>query len=231
MKESAIKSAPKHILSVVCYKKNRIQLNLIMIRKNYFDFKTVVLVLFVLLLNSCKEQSQKTETIKNNAELEEMVANDQEMRMTNKDEPMEPKDKIHRQRVMELLSQNLIITPDDKFNAALILQHTALTYCNNILKSISPENYYLAYTLAKSSSESGNKDADYLVAAAYDRFLLYTEGYQKYGTQKVYYKETDEMLWAPIDTLTTDEERKKYGVKALSELLKEGKMKTTHNTK
>ena len=158
-----------------------------------------------------------------------MVIKDQEMRMNGNDEPMEPKDKIHRQRVMELLSENLIITPDDKFNAALILQHTALTYCNDRLKSISSENYYLAYTLVKSSMESGNKDAAYLVAATYDRFLYFTEGYQKYGTQKIYYEEEGGMLWAPIDTLTTDEERKKYGVKPLSELLKETKMKTTHN--
>jgi len=199
--------------------------------KNYFSLKTAILLLSVLLLQSCNEPTSKTDSIKNNSELEQMVIDDQEIRMSDSDEPMEPKDKIHRHRVMELLSENLIKTPEDKFNAALILQHTALTYCDNELKSISPENYYLAYTLAKSSMESGNKDAAYLVAASYDRFLYFTEGYQKYGTQKIYYEETDGMLWAPIDTLTTDEDRKKYGVKPLQELLKESKMKTTHNKK
>ena len=199
--------------------------------KNYFSLKTAILLLSVLLLQSCNEPTSKTDSIKNNSELEQMVIDDQEIRMSDSDEPMEPKDKIHRHRVMELLSENLIKTPEDKFNAALILQHTALTYCDNELKSISPENYYLAYTLAKSSMESGNKDAAYLVAATYDRFLYFTEGYQKYGTQKIYYEETDGMLWAPIDTLTTDEDRKKYGVKPLQELLKESKMKTTHNKK
>jgi len=199
--------------------------------KNYFSLKTAILLLSVLLLQSCNEPTSKTDSIKNNSELEQMVIDDQEIRMSDSDEPLEPKDKIHRHRVMELLSENLIKTPEDKFNAALILQHTALTYCDNELKSISPENYYLAYTLAKSSMESGNKDAAYLVAATYDRFLYFTEGYQKYGTQKIYYEETDGMLWAPIDTLTTDEDRKKYGVKPLQELLKESKMKTTHNKK
>jgi hypothetical protein len=195
----------------------------------FSNWKSLTLACTGLLLLGCNTTSQQTDLLKNNAELEQMVIDDQEMRKSESDEPMEPKDKIHRQRVMELLSENLIKTPTDKFNAALILQHTALTYCNDDLKSISSENYYLAYTLAKSSMETGNKEAAYLVAATYDRFLLYTEGYQKYGTQQVYYEEEDDMLWAPIDTLTTDEERKIYGVKGLSDLLKEAKMKTFQN--
>ncbi len=200
-----------------------------MVREMFFKLKNVIPILFFLLVFSCEEHVSKAEFVKNNSELEQMVVQDQKMRMKDSNEPTEPKDKIHRHRVMELLSNNLVKTPDDKFNAALILQHTALTYCNNELKSISPENYYLAFTLAKSSMDSGNKGSVSLVAATYDRFLYFTEGYQKYGTQKIYYKDTDEMLWAPIDPLTTDEERKRYGVKALSELLKETKMKTIPN--
>jgi len=71
---------------------------------------------------------KKTNTIKLNSELEQMMIDDQEMRMSDSDEPMEPKDKIHRQRVMELLSKNLIRTPIDKFNAALILQLNGYYY-------------------------------------------------------------------------------------------------------
>jgi hypothetical protein len=179
---------------------------------------------FILsVLSGCVSQGKNSQ--RNNAELEKLVARDQEMRATDTDEPMEPTDKIHRKRIMEMLTAGDIKTVEDKFNAALILQHTALTYCNGELQSISPENYFLAYSLARSAFELGYSDAAYMTAATYDRYMLYTEGFQKYGTQKIYDEKTDKMLWAPIDTTTTDQERAIYKVKPLKELLKEAKMK------
>lgn len=70
-----------------------------------------------------------------------------------------------------------------------------------------------------------------MTAATYDRYLLYTEGYQKYGTQRVPDEVTEEEVWAPIDPKTTDEERAKYNVPPLTELLKKYKIKTFPNSK
>lgn len=59
-----------------------------------------------------------------------------------------------------------------------------------------------------------------MAALNYDRYLLYTKGYQKYGTQRVFDDEGNEFI-APIDTiLATDEERMKYNVESLLELKK-----------
>lgn len=185
--------------------------------------KLVILVFLFCLLGifSCKKNE---EIISDNIELKNMVIKDQEMRQLDTLD-MEPIDKKHRMKVMELLAQGKVKTQKDKFNAALILQHTALTYCDQKLVSISPENYYLAYQLVKNSFEEGDTSVATMVATTYDRYLLYTEGFQKYGTQRVYDESTDSFLWAPIDTTTTDQERAKYKIKPLIDLLKEYKMK------
>ena len=70
-----------------------------------------------------------------------------------------------------------------------------------------------------------------MTAATYDRYLLYTAGYQKYGTQRVLDELTGEEVWAPINKETTDEERAKYNVPVLKELLKNYKMKPFKNPK
>lgn len=180
----------------------------------------LILLVIILIMSSCNLKTIETE---DNQELLEMVKEDQKLRTSDTDEPWEPSDQIRRHRVMELLVNGQIRTDNDKMNAALILQHTGAIFCDGELKSLSPENFYLAYTLAKSAFENGNADAAYFTAATYDRYLLYTEGYQKYGTQRLY--ENDEEVWAPIDSTTTDEERAKYNVPSLEELLKQYKMK------
>jgi len=162
-----------------------------------------------------------------NIELTSMVIEDQKMRESDNDTiDMEPVDKLHRQKVMQLLAEGKIVTNADKTNAALILQHTALTFCKGKLVSISPENYYLAFTLAKSAFENGDKNAGYFCAATFDRYLLYTTGYQKFGTQRVFDETTGEEIWAPIDPKTTDEEREKFNVPKLSILLSKYRMKS-----
>ena len=155
-----------------------------------------------------------------------MVIKDQQIRtLDNKDFDLESIDKTHRKKVMELLANGLIRTTKDKLSAALILQHTSLTYCEKKLTSVSPENYLLAFELSKSAFDSGHKEAAYYVAITFDRYLLYTEGFQKYGTQRVFDDQTDEELWAPIDPRTTDDERAKYNVPKLDSLLKKYRMK------
>ena len=156
-----------------------------------------------------------------------MVLKDQEIRIKNL-ENLDSIDKPQRIRLMEMIANGNIKTDKDKLNAALILQHTSLTYCNDKLSSVSNENYLLAYLFSKSAFENGYKEAAYYVAITYDRYLLYTEGYQKYGTQRIF-DENEEEVWAPIDTKTTDEERAEYNVPPLKELLKKYKIKQFNN--
>jgi hypothetical protein len=101
------------------------------------------------------------------------------------------------------------------------LQHTGLTFCEQRLESTSPDNYLLAHYLFKSAFAAGYKDARYLVAASIDRYLSFTVGYQKYGTNRLTNQATGQEEWAPIDRKTTDAERAKYGVPPLAELLKQ----------
>lgn len=142
---------------------------------------------------------------------------------------LERYDKVHRESVFALLADNKVRTPLDKLRAAWILQHTAAKLCEGVLTSLSPENFLLAYKLSSSSLHDLEQHNDtatirtYNVARVvtlnYDRYLLYTAGYQKFGTQFVFDDKTGEMLLAPIDTtLATDEERKKYQVAPLHQL-------------
>jgi len=66
-----------------------------------------------------------------------------------------------------------------------------------------------------------------MIALNYDRYLLYSFGYQKFGTQFVFDDKTGEMLLAPVDTtLSNDKERKRHNVETLNHLLSRYKMKS-----
>lgn len=180
--------------------------------------KLLPIILVLLFFTACNIKSiEDNKPSSDNAELIKMAKEDQADRMKDSDEPLEPKDEVRRKRVMELLADNRIITNRDKFNAALILQHTGLMFCNNELKSMSVENYYLAYLLAKSAFENGYKDAAGMTAATYDRYSWLAYGYQKYGTQGTY--ENDKEVWVKFDSTTTDSERAIYGIEPLQKLL------------
>lgn len=121
--------------------------------------------------------------------------------------------------VLAELGKGTVRTPEDKFNAALVLQHTGLTFCDGQLKSVSPDNYLLAHHLATAAFEAGYEDARTLVAQTIDRYLSMTEGWQKYGTNRFINQETGQEELSPIDRTTTDAERARYGVPPLAELL------------
>ena len=122
---------------------------------------------------------------------------------------------------LDLIARAELKNPEDKFNAGLILQHTGVTFCDKRLVSISPYNYLLAHNLFTSAFEAGYKEARYLVAASIDRYLTFTQGYQKYGTNRIFNQETGKEELVPIDRKTSDSERAKYGVPSLSELLRQ----------
>ncbi len=158
-----------------------------------------------------------------NAELKTLRQEDQASRGV----PAEGIGKITRsdndriKRVLELLAQGAAQTPEDKFNAALVLQHTPATFCGKRLIGRSPDNYLLAHFLARQSFEAGYADAGMLVAQTIDRYLAFTEGRQKYGTNFFPNQKTGKEELAPIDRNVPDSERARYGVPPLAELLKQ----------
>src|SRR5436305_13649466 len=129
-----------------------------------------------------------------NAELKKLMEEDQAVRQPGK-EITGDDDRI--KQVLELLAKGAAQTPEDKFNAALVLQHTPLTFCEGRLTSESPYNYLLAYYLFWESYEAGYKDARELVAMSMDRYLTFTQGHQKYGTNVLTNQKTGKDEWAP----------------------------------
>ena len=178
-----------------------------------FAVHTALLILLALTLTV----STSSDAYGQNLLLRELAKEDQDSR-TGKNVVRTDAERV--KIVLAQIGQGALKIPEDNFNAALVLQHTGLTFCEKRLVGVSPDNYLLAHYLSNSAFEAGYKDARYLVAASIDRYLSFTEGYQKYGTQRVPNQETGKEEWVPIDRKTSDSERAKYGVPPLSELLK-----------
>lgn len=201
-------------------------------------------VIFLVASISCSTSiKQKTTQQNDNTLIKEMYQKDIDIRELDAKTDtvnLEEYDKKHREKIFQLLAENKVITTKDKIRAAWILQHTAAKICNGELTSISPENFLLAYKLSsealseleqKNDTETIRKEnITRIIALNYDRYLLFTFGYQKFGTQFVFDDKTDEMLLAPIDTtLASDEERKKHNVEPLNVLLNKYKIKPMPN--
>lgn len=150
-------------------------------------------------------------------ELARLAREDQSVRAGNEDLSSEDE---RRRRVLALLAEGVVVTPADKFNAGLVLQHTGLAFCGKELKSLSVENYLLAHFLFRPALAGGVEDAGYLAAASIDRYLSFTRGVQMYGTNRVVDPVTRKEYLVPIDRGVTDEERASYGVPALQDLLR-----------
>jgi hypothetical protein len=123
--------------------------------------------------------------------------------------------------VLAELGAGRVSTPEDRFNAALVLNHSPLTIRDGELAAVSPDNYLLAHHLASAAFDSGHANARTLVAQTIDRYLSLTAGYQKYGTNRFINQRTGVEELAPIDRDTPDSERARYGVPPLEELLKQ----------
>ena len=152
-----------------------------------------------------------------NALLEELAREDQAVR-TGGSAARNDEDRVRL--VMGEIGAGRVHTPADRFNAALVLQHSPMTFRDGALAAISPNDYLLAHHLAKSAYEAGYERARLLVAQTIDRYLSLTEGYQKYGTNRFINQATGREELAPIDRDTPDAERARYGVPPLAELLK-----------
>ncbi|MEZ4970432.1 MAG: hypothetical protein R2814_12405 [Flavobacteriaceae bacterium] len=138
---------------------------------------------FIFVQIGCHQQKINEVQSTENKELIEMREVDQRNRKVDASN-YEPTDQKHRTRVFEISTEDKISTNWDKYNAAFLLQHTNIIFCNGNLTSISPENYLLAYTLSKGAFNSGYMQAGYMVVLNHDRYLFYTEDYQNMRHKK-----------------------------------------------
>jgi hypothetical protein len=129
-------------------------------------------------------------------------------------------DEIRRMRVLELLGQGKIDSPESKYHAAMILQHTPQGAVGATIASKSNENYILAHFLARSAAEEGYEDARWLAAATYDRYLVIQGRPQKYGTQFNLNVATGFLEFSPVDPDTTDAERAEWHVPPVEQTLR-----------
>lgn len=210
---------------------------------NRLFVKSFLFFLFVVIASCSIIRKDKQKVEVDNSLIKEIYLKDIEIRELDAKTDtvnLEEYDKKHREQIFQLLAENKVITSRDKIRAAWILQHTAAKFCDGELTSLSSENFLLAYKLSSSTLSQLEREKDTLtikkenipriIALNYDRYLLFTYGYQKFGTQFVFDDKTEEMLLAPIDTtLSSDAERKKYNVEPLNLLLSKYKMKPMSN--
>jgi len=199
-----------------------------------------LIILLLCIAVACKSQQMlKVVRVEDNLTIKNMYRRDIEIRELDAKTDtvnLEEYDKVHREKIFEMLASNQVITPMDRYRAALILHHTAAKICDGQITSMNSENFLLAYHLSSTALSQLKLKNDTItikknniprmVALNYDRYLLFTRGFQKFGTQFVFDDKTGDMLLAPVDTtLSNDEERIKYHVESLSSLLYKYKMK------
>ncbi|MFL5695887.1 MAG: hypothetical protein ACJ797_02140 [Ktedonobacteraceae bacterium] len=117
------------------------------------------------------------------------------------------RDRARRQRVEELVGNEMLQAPEDYFHAAMVFQHGERL-----------DDFWGAHELARRGAELGHPDCRWLTAAAYDRWLMNQGKVQKYGTQYTSRDNESYRLWE-VDPTTTDEERAAWDVPPLAEAL------------
>lgn len=147
-----------------------------------------------------------------NKELQKIFRNDQKDRrnptICNDAKLLTKNDKARRKAVQELILSNKLSSAKDYYLAAMIFHH-----------SPSIQDSMKAVKLSITSHELGYKKALSFYAICLDRLLLKKGKKQKFGTQ--YHKKDSKSKWKllPVDPKTTDEERKKYNIASLKELV------------
>ena len=119
-----------------------------------------------------------------------------------------PRDSLRRVRVNEILAAGEAVTSMDFYHAAMVFQHG-----NDTTAALR------AYDLARTAVDldPDNGDAKWLMAAAWDRYLMRKGVPQWYGTQ--YWGEPGAWHLYDIDTTAvTDSERVALGIRTLAEL-------------
>lgn len=142
-----------------------------------------------------------------NVELLELFDQDQADRQGQIDwSVVGPRDDARRDRVSEIVAAGGAKVADDYYHAAMVFQH-----------GNEPDEVWRAHEWALRAVEldPDHSSARWLAAAAQDRYLMYQDKPQKYGTQ---YRLVDGLwiLW-DVDPTTTDEERAEWNVPPIDE--------------
>ena len=121
-------------------------------------------------------------------------------------QPMLLRDRARRQRVETLLASKPLLDAEDYFHAAMIFLHGE-----------TPEHFLQAHTLAYKGAKQGYSACFSLMAAAYDRTLMFQGHPQKYGTQ--YIIQHGHWVLYEVDPTTTDAQRAQWNVPPLAQSL------------
>ncbi|MFZ5980897.1 MAG: hypothetical protein ACOYVF_09735 [Candidatus Zixiibacteriota bacterium] len=178
-------------------------------------FKIFLIVALALaIFSGCIERRTRPPLTKESVvsvELLSMVEEDQQMRYHDTlDAAVVAKaDRVHRERIFELLAAGEITEPNNLFYAAVILQNADSANCS--------ECFLIAYYLATRAVELGLDEARSLAATSLDRYLVLTGKPQKYGTQ-IGKDSLGKSYIYTIDSLTTDSMRRLWDVPSLDSL-------------
>jgi len=116
------------------------------------------------------------------------------------------RDGARRQGVEALLASEPWLDPEDYFHAAMIFQHGDTL-----------EHFLQAHELAHKGAKLGHSGCLWLMAAAYDRWLMRQGQPQKYGTQ--YIIQHGQWVLYEVDPTTTDAQRDRWNVPPLAQCL------------
>lgn len=158
--------------------------------------RSLLAVSVVVGVALCVSHRADAKRVKDNPELAELHKQDQADREGEFGDidwsVVGPRDEARQRRVRELLDADAVHTANDYYHAAMVYQHAN-----------GAEGVQLAHELAMIAAVLGNKDAPWLAAASYDRFLVRLGRPQRFGTQ--YSAKTGEPIRLdPIDTGVTD---------------------------
>lgn len=145
-----------------------------------------------------------------NEELKSMIVMDQQDRTAKKIDwkAVGQRDKERADRVGQMLSDGAIKTAEDYYNAAMIFHHAG-----------DGEEIKLAFALATLSAKLAPEHPapKWLAAAAWDRYMMWKNLPQWYGTQSQVSQQTGEQTLYPIHpSAISDEERKAANVPVLA---------------
>ena len=118
------------------------------------------------------------------------------------------RDARRRERVVQIVTKEVLSSAEDYHHAAMVLQH-----------GDKPEEFLMAHELATVAAFKGHKQGPWLSASALDRFLQSIGRPQRFGTQ---FSRKDEAPWTqePYDRSMNDSIRKEYGAHTLAEQAK-----------
>ena len=167
----------------------------------------------LVILQYTTANTALTQTPQDNAELTRLHNEDQSDRTPPDGKSIDwskvgPRDKARLARTKELYLQNQLITANDYYHAALILQH------GNV-----PEDFLLAheFCIVAISKGKNDKHTKWLAAASEDRFLMNIGRPQRFGTQYQAYPANAPFKLHKVDDGVTDELRRQMSTPTLAE--------------